>query len=57
MLLARRGYPALVYIGVVRDDSDELQAHAWVKSEGEVVIGGLELERYTPLATLGVEKS
>jgi len=57
MLLARRGYPALVYIGVVRDDSDELQAHAWVKSEGEVVIGGFELERYTPLATLGVEKS
>jgi hypothetical protein len=56
-LLERRGYPAVVYIGVVRDDRDELQAHAWVKSEGEVVIGGSQLERYTPLATLGVEQS
>jgi Transglutaminase-like superfamily len=56
-LLARRGYPAVVYIGVVREDRDELQAHAWVKSEGEVVIGGYELDRYTPLATLGVEQS
>jgi hypothetical protein len=51
VLLARRGYPALLHIGVARGEK-ELKAHAWVESEGEVVIGGFELERYTPLTTL-----
>jgi hypothetical protein len=55
VLLARRGYPALLHIGVVRS-KNKLQAHAWVESEGEVVIGGFELERYTPLAALREEK-
>ncbi|TCJ15480.1 lasso peptide biosynthesis B2 protein [Rubrobacter taiwanensis] len=52
VLLARRGYPALLHIGVVRGEGGRLEAHAWVESEGSVVIGGFELERYTPLATL-----
>lgn len=52
VLLARRGYPALLRIGVVKGDKDNLQAHAWVESGGEVVIGGYELERYAHLATL-----
>jgi hypothetical protein len=52
VLLARRGYSALLHIGVLRDDKGNLQAHAWVESEDEVVIGGCELKRYTPLATL-----
>jgi hypothetical protein len=55
VLLTRRGYPALLHIGVVRSDRDRLEAHAWVESGGEVVIGGFELERYTPLAALGVD--
>lgn len=52
VLLARRGYPALLRIGVVKGDKENLQAHAWVESGGEVVIGGYELERYAHLATL-----
>jgi hypothetical protein len=52
VLLARRGYPAFLRIGVVKGDKDNLQAHAWVESGGEVVIGGYELERYAHLATL-----
>lgn len=52
VLLAWRGYPALLRIGVVKGDKDDLQAHAWVESEGEVVISGYELERYAHLATL-----
>lgn len=52
VLLARRGYPALLRIGVVKGENDDLQAHAWVESGGEVVIGGYELERYARLATL-----
>jgi hypothetical protein len=58
VLLARRGYPALLHIGVVRGEQEQFQAHAWVVTqEGKVVIGGsgLELERYTPLAVLEAE--
>lgn len=52
VLLLRRGYPALLHIGTTREDGGRFLAHAWVESEGNVVIGGHDLERYTPLATL-----
>lgn len=51
-LLSRRGYPALLRIGVSKDKEGEFMAHAWIESKGEVLIGGEELERYTPLTTL-----
>jgi hypothetical protein len=50
-LLARRGYPTILHIGVVTKERGEFEAHAWLESEGEVVIGGHDLERYTPLAS------
>jgi Transglutaminase-like superfamily len=52
VLLVRRGYPAVIHIGVVSEDGKGFQAHAWVESGGEVVIGGYELERYTSLIAL-----
>lgn len=52
VLLARRSYPALLRIGVVKDEKEQFQAHAWVESGGKTVIGEYELERYTTLATL-----
>lgn len=52
VLLSRRGYPALLHIGAFKNENGEFLAHAWVECEGKVVIGGHELERYTPLATL-----
>ena len=52
VLLTRSGYPALLRIGVVRGMDGELEAHAWVESEGEVMIGGQELTRYVPLVSL-----
>jgi hypothetical protein len=55
VLLRRRGYPALLHIGVVRAGQEQFEAHAWVESDGEVVIGGSKLERYTPLTALEVE--
>ena len=57
VLLSRRDRPALLRIGVVKSAEDKFEAHAWVESEGRVVIGGYELERYTPLATLEGERS
>jgi|SRR5215217_5151646 len=58
-LLVRQGHPALVHIGVVREEGEGFLAHAWVESEGEVVIGGRghELDRYVPLIALQGESS
>ena len=57
VLLSRRGCPALLRIGVVKSAEGKFEAHAWVESDGRVVIGGYELERYTPLAALEGEAS
>jgi hypothetical protein len=52
VLLARRGYPALLRIGVVKSEEGRLEAHAWLESRGRIVIGGSGLERYIPLGAL-----
>jgi hypothetical protein len=52
VLLNRRGHPALLHIGVAREEQGQFRAHAWVESEGKVVIGGAGLEPFTPLAVL-----
>ena len=52
-LLRWHGYDALLRIGVSKNDSNSLQAHAWVESGGEVVIGGDEVEGLTPLHAAG----
>ena len=56
VLLRREGYPACFCIGVVRSEEEKVQAHAWVESEGKVVVGGSELERYSRLLALGGER-
>ena len=56
-LLLRHGYPADLRIGVARDQG-RLEAHAWVESGGQIVIGGStsSLARYTPLPTFPLER-
>jgi hypothetical protein len=49
VLLKRRGIPADLRIGVVKDEAKGLQAHAWVESRGVVVVGESGMERYTPM--------
>lgn len=44
ILLGRYGHPATLQIGVTRGEKGDLQAHAWVESNGIVVIGGTEAE-------------
>jgi hypothetical protein len=51
VLLARREYPVLLHFGAVKD-GERFLAHAWLESEGQVVIGGQVLEPYIPLGTL-----
>ena len=48
-LLRRRGIEATIRLGVLKDDSGGLRAHAWVESGGRAVIGGQDLDRYVPL--------
>ena len=58
VLLRRHGYPAELRIGVTRAPSGTLQAHAWVESQGVVVIGGPEAQFQTlqPIAGPGWKK-
>ena len=49
ILLERRGFDAKIHFGV-HSDEPELSAHAWVESDGAVVIGGdADLASYTQL--------
>ena len=56
-LLTHSGFQSQVEIGVARNlangnDKDELpafQAHAWVVCQGQVVLGGQQVERYNSL--------
>ena len=53
VLLCRYGYQADLRIGVARSEKGQLQAHAWVESQGRIVSGGLkDMRRYTPLPPL-----
>lgn len=50
VLLEQEGYPACLQIGVAKSDVGKVEAHAWVESQGQVVIGESGLKRYTPLS-------
>jgi Transglutaminase-like superfamily len=49
MLLESAGFPANLHIGVARGEQERFEAHAWVETDGRVISGGSELERYSPL--------
>ena len=48
-LLHRHGYPAVIHIGVAKRNTETLEAHAWVESEGRIILGGSGLAGFTPL--------
>lgn len=47
-LLARRGIPAMLRIGV-RRQSDVFAAHAWLELDGQVILGNKDVRAYAPL--------
>ncbi len=51
-LLRRHELPGSLCIGVARKAGGGLEAHAWVESGGEVLLGGDDLERFTPLESV-----
>ncbi len=54
-ILARHGFRSRVSIGVVAGEkkgrTSELIAHAWVEFGGQILVGGPDVSRYTPLLT------
>jgi len=53
VLMTRYGHSAKLRIGVVKQQTGKLQAHAWIEHQGIVVMGNLhELSRYIPLPSL-----
>ncbi len=55
-LFGRRGHPVSLRIGVDSTRGRRLQAHAWVESEGRVIVGAPGAERFTPLSRPGQEQ-
>jgi hypothetical protein len=52
VLLNRAGQKAHLRIGVVKGDGGQLQAHAWVESDGRILIGNLpSLSNFTVLSS------
>ena len=49
VLLGRHGHRTQLRVGVARGEEGRLEAHAWLESEGKVVVGGGELSRYVLL--------
>ncbi|OCQ99480.1 hypothetical protein BCD64_10510 [Nostoc sp. MBR 210] len=53
VLMTRYGYTPELRIGVVKSEAGNLEAHAWIETQGYVVIGYLpDLSRFTPLPSL-----
>ena len=48
-LLERHGVPTRLHIGVIREAGQALRGHAWVESEGKVVIGSTIMDKWSPL--------
>ncbi len=48
-LLARWGHPSVMRIGVNKGENGRLEAHAWVESEGAVVMGAPAPGHFIPL--------
>ena len=51
ILLARYHYSSNIRIGVSKYEG-ELEAHAWLEANGEIVLGKSEIE-YTPILSIG----
>ena len=52
-MLRCHGYNPYFHIGVTKNQSRALEAHAWIEVEGKVILGDTGLERFTPLRAPG----
>ena len=53
VLMERRGCDCAFKIGVAKTDKGELEAHAWIEKDGQVIMGMLpDLDRFKSLPPL-----
>ena len=52
VLLRRRRFESKIHIGVAKKEGELFESHAWVESGGRVVIGDLDLKRFTSMVVL-----
>src|SRR5438874_1247449 len=52
ILLGRRGQASELRLGVARGEGPGLEAHAWLESEGRILIGAADRERYAALPSV-----
>ena len=54
VLMSIYSFPYKVNIGVAKDKDNNLEAHAWVESQGNAIVGNLpDLSRYVAMSPLG----
>jgi Transglutaminase-like superfamily len=52
LMLVHNGHPARVRIGMAKTEKRALEGHAWVESDGAVVLGGGDVARYVTVLVL-----
>ena len=50
-LLRREGLHSHIVFGVAHNQDGSLEAHAWLRSDGRILVGGDAADRYTPLGS------
>ncbi len=55
-LLRSHGYAPNLHIGVTKNKSQALEAHAWIEVHGDIILGNAGVERFTPLRAPGGER-
>jgi hypothetical protein len=55
VLLRRNGHDGTIRIGVAREDVDGFEAHAWLESDGTILVGGERSpQEYVPLPAFDI---
>jgi hypothetical protein len=52
LFLQQAGHQACLHIGVSEAEDGGIKAHAWVESQGRILIGGFDINKYTHLLAL-----
>jgi hypothetical protein len=53
IMLKKRHIKSTLYLGVLKDVSNELRAHAWLKANDVIVTGGPEVNKFTVISWFG----
>ncbi len=54
VMLTRRGLPSTIHVGFLRAEAGQVEGHAWLEADGQVVTGDVGLESFTRTATFEV---